>query len=706
MNDSALVLEISREDQKVKVSVYEKAKGGERTLRQYEDWPVAWDEVETNRREIIDLLNRANKRAKVTPEIFDNLKKTGHILFDLLIPAKAREKLNSTTAKNLLLYVDDKLVHIPWELLFNGREFLCRRFSMGRIVSTRQALTSLSSRKLTAPLKFLVLADPRGDLEASYREGIEIRDFLDEKTKAFRVNFKSHPIDVSYVKKNLRDYDIVHYAGHADYHSDNPSESGWLLSGGGLKASEVSAMGGLQPMPSLVFSNACQTGQTGEWKIQDGYEQQIFGLANAYLLSGVQHYIGTFWEILDEPSSCFAKSFYGFLANGETIGEAVRRAREDLIKAYGEETIVWASYMLYGDPTFSLASSEKEAVAETTAVHSRQVEWSQVMRGEESVALASPTRTRSLPLRYSLLAILLLGLAFVGYRLFYPNETEEQQVADAPVSSELSEVPALVENKIGAAESTEVQVQSQQPEVKKDVQMAKPVKPASARKPTKPFAQPVTKPQEAAPVIPVKEEVAVVSKPAPVVEAAPLTLRMNIIGQRKEADGSYTEVLVNEGSVLRSYDNFQVHLETNRVAYVYVLLYDSQDRASQLFPDPKIDHSGLIQPGGSVAIPSKDLWFWLDEHPGTETIYVLTSEKPMSDIRGLLAKMAAVDDAGQQRVSQEIKQRIAIVQRGVGGITKGPAVTYSLSDGKKIQNVTDVVTGTGSVVGAVSFDHR
>ncbi len=46
------------------------------------------------------------------------------------------------------------------------------------------------------------------------------------------------------------------------------------------------------------------------------------------------------------------------------------------------------------------------------------------------------------------------------------------------------------------------------------------------------------------------------------------------------------------------------------------------------------------------------------------------------------------------------------MQRGVGGVTKGATVTYALSDGKKIENVTDVVTGTGSVVRAVSFQHR
>src|SRR5215471_970881 len=218
-------------------------------------------------------------------------------------------------------------------------------------------------------------------------------------------------------------------------------------------------------------------------------------------------------------------------------------------------------------------------------------------------------------------------------------------------------------------------------------------------------APPVAAPQ--APARPAEVQEAALKKdlPQPVV-AAPLTLSMNIIGQRKEADGSYTEVLVNEGSVLRSYDNFQVHLETNRPAYVYILLYDSQERASQLFPDPKIDQRGFLEQGRKVVVPARDLWFWLDEHTGTETIYVLTSEKPMSDIQGLLAKMETVDDAGKNRVAQEIKQRIAIVQRGVGGITKGQTVTYTLSDGKKIQKVTEVVTGTHSVVRAVSFLHR
>jgi cold shock CspA family protein len=53
-----------------------------------------------------------------------------------------------------------------------------------------------------------------------------------------------------------------------------------------------------------------------------------------------------------------------------------------------------------------------------------------------------------------------------------------------------------------------------------------------------------------------------------------------------------------------------------------------------------------------------------------------------------------------------LARKKAITECGVGGITEGQAVTYTLRDGKKIQKVTEVVTGTGSVVRAVSFQHR
>ena len=145
--------------------------------------------------------------------------------------------------------------------------------------------------------------------------------------------------------------------GMLTYDAQNPSESGWLLSDGMLKAGEIAAMGGLQPMPALVFSNACQSGQTDGWMVDD-QEQRIFGLANAFLLSGVQHYIGTFWETVDEPSSQFAKRFYSTIAEGKSIGTSLRDARQ-APSATGSESLAWANYMLYGDPSRGFDTGEQ-----------------------------------------------------------------------------------------------------------------------------------------------------------------------------------------------------------------------------------------------------------------------------------------------------------------------------------------------------------
>lgn len=713
MNTSSVVLEAFREDRRIRVSAYERGSGVEGTLRPYEDAVVPWEQVESAVSEITSLLNRANKRGKISPDILQCLKKTGQLLFDLLIPPKASEKLNVATARSLLLHIDDKLVHIPWELLFNGREFLCRRFAMGRVVSTNQVPNVFSKRFLRTPLKVLVVADPRRDLKASYREGTEIRNLLDEARTTFEVDFKSHPVEISYVKKTLRDYDIVHYAGHADYDPQNPSKGGWLLTDGRLKASEISAMGGLQPMPFLVFSNACQSGQTDTWQIQEGYEQQIFGLANAYLLAGVQHYIGTFWEILDEPSSHFAKRFYSFLSRGEEVGEAVRKAREKLIEDFGEETIVWASYMLYGDPTFGFVMPKERSATESVARTTAPLEWSQALRSQ-SPAMAVAERRRGSRLRALLLGVFLfVALAVGGYKLFSAGSSDEDVIEQSAtlVKTEASAaqtmtppVPREIEQKAQKAPQRGTPViKSQTLEVKTKKPHEKLANKAVVQVDQRP---PITMPKEIPAAKDAKEGMLLKTEPPSLTAPAPLSLSMNIIGQRKEADGSYTEVLVHEGSVLRSRDNFQIHVEANRPAYVYVLIYDSQGKTAQLFPDAKIDQPGFVDSGKKVVIPGTDLWFWLDDETGTETIYVLASEQPMPDIRGLLGKIAAADDSGKKSVSHEIKQRITRMQRGVGGIVKGQAVNYTLSDGKRIQKVTEVVTGSGAAVRAISFHHK
>jgi class 3 adenylate cyclase/CHAT domain-containing protein len=429
IDEKLLHLDFLREGEKIRVRSYEGKSGEQKTLKHYEDLKISIGKTGEYSKKVKDLLNRANRSGKISKDILNSLKQEGQLLYDDLFPARAKEMLNSTKLNTLVLGIDDGLVHIPWELVFDGKEFLCQRFNMGRVVSTRQEFVA-AHRDVDIPLKMLVLSDPQGNLPASYQEGVAIRDRLDAKAYIFNVNLKSSDIGTDYVRAKLRYFDIVHYAGHSDYDVNDPSNSGFLLSDGKLSAKDISNMTGRMPLPAFVFSNACHSGQTDEWKVEEGYEN-VFGLANAFLLSGVRHYLGTFWQIQDEPSLYFALAFYEELTKGAMIGEAVNRARMGLLNKYGEDTIIWASYMLYGDPTFRYVDLSK------------QVEEQRPIAAEETVA--SPSRSSEevvvFPRRKSnwyimVAALLAIAIVFGAYIMSGEKSSESKPSvqAQAPVS--------------------------------------------------------------------------------------------------------------------------------------------------------------------------------------------------------------------------------------------------------------------------------
>jgi len=218
----------------------------------------------------------------------------------------------------LSLHIDDHLVQVPWELLNDGQEFLCQRFSMGRLVKTRQAVQNIKERVLARPLRMLVIADTMGDLKDACKEGTQIQEYMNQYNNYIHVVVRSKDITPAFIQEKMQYFDFVHFAGHADYHHDNPEQTGWGLTKGTFTARDIVQMAASSPMPTLIFSNACQSARTENWALKEHFQNEIFGLANAFLLTGVKHYVGTFWEMLDEPSSLFALEFYKNLLSGMT----------------------------------------------------------------------------------------------------------------------------------------------------------------------------------------------------------------------------------------------------------------------------------------------------------------------------------------------------------------------------------------------------
>ncbi|MBI3328181.1 MAG: CHAT domain-containing protein [Nitrospinae bacterium] len=359
--EHVFVLEISREDERLKLSGYERWLEEERPVRHYEQLSVSFAAIQQEVEAMVTLLRRANPSGSLEASTWAEIKTHGMSLYRQLLTPSIQEQLRASDAVDLFLYIDDALVQIPWELLFDGHTFLCRRFDMGRIVSTQQSMVEGKRPGRQQQLKMLIVADPQGNLAAAAREGSTIREVLGAEQDRLQVEVQSHDVRTTYLKAHLPRYDVLHYAGHADYDVEDPAQSGWLTADGKLTARDILEMAGSASMPALVFCNACRSGQTDEWKIQPGVAQGIYGLANAFLLSGAHHYIGTFWEIPDQPSYTFAIDFYRELAQGASVGEALKHARHAVAERYGEESVVWASYVLYGDPTVRYVESISEA---------------------------------------------------------------------------------------------------------------------------------------------------------------------------------------------------------------------------------------------------------------------------------------------------------------------------------------------------------
>jgi len=408
---SVLHIDITRLQDTLKISAYEQIAGEESTIRNYEEMPAPMDKIGGQCREMVEALNRANSRGRITSDVLGKLRDVGRVLSDDLFPPAVKDKINGAKAEHLILNLDDQLVQIPWELLNDGHQFLCQRFGMGRLVRTRQSLVGGGgTRMLAEPLRMLILSDPRGDLAGAYSEGTQIRDDIDAESHLVNVSLRSGDISPDYIREKIRNFDLVHFAGHSDYSRENPSASGWRLTTGHLTAQDIMKMAGTSVMPALIFSNACQSARTEEWDLQEHFQEEIFGLANAFILAGVKHYIGTFWEILDEPSRSFAVTFYRQLLAGQSIGRSIRQGRLALIQEYGEETIVWASYLLYGDPAYSyideISKPEGEDITGGTEHAAAPIQQETVRSGEEIIDFGDKEIRRRRPLGLISLALL------------------------------------------------------------------------------------------------------------------------------------------------------------------------------------------------------------------------------------------------------------------------------------------------------------
>jgi len=147
------------------------------------------------------------------------------------------------------------------------------------------------------------------------------------------------------VREAIREFDIVHYAGHID-------ASGLRLADGHLSADDVRDLAGGLPMPRLVFLNGCGSADSDSARVE---------LMRAFVESGAEHCIGPLYDLPDSLGRDYAVAVFKELAGERSIGDALLEARLELSETRGPGPVLWAPYVHYGSPSGSIRLSDRPA---------------------------------------------------------------------------------------------------------------------------------------------------------------------------------------------------------------------------------------------------------------------------------------------------------------------------------------------------------
>lgn len=154
----------------------------------------------------------------------------------------------------------------------------------------------------------------------------------------------------AFKKEPLNEFRVLHLAVHGFADPQYPERSALVL-GADPKSGEdgllqVREIKRLRLNAELTTLSACDS---GVGKLQG--EEGVSDLAEAFLAAGSKTVIASLWSADDTFASALMERFYQRLASGEDTSTALRGAKLDLLRKYGEQVspFYWAAFVAIGD---------------------------------------------------------------------------------------------------------------------------------------------------------------------------------------------------------------------------------------------------------------------------------------------------------------------------------------------------------------------
>ena len=274
-----------------------------------------------------------------------------------------------------LVIVPDGVLHrVPFDALRmpDGR-YVAERFAVSRAPSAALLADIRRRRAETTGSRLLAVGDPTfggeraaadaeafrsafarngglARLVASGREARAVARYASQSD----VWLREQASESAFKRAPLAAYQVVHLATHALVDDQSVARTAIALAPGGGEDGFLTPgeLAGLRLRADLVVLSACRTAG-GVVVAGEGVQ----GLTAPLLAAGARAVVATDWRIGDRSAMPLVESFYGALARGLPVGDALHAAKRDAI-ARGVPPREWAAFTVVGDPTVVLALRE------------------------------------------------------------------------------------------------------------------------------------------------------------------------------------------------------------------------------------------------------------------------------------------------------------------------------------------------------------
>ncbi|MBD2457701.1 GUN4 domain-containing protein [Nostoc sp. FACHB-87] len=319
---------------------------------QYAEFRFFWDNLNDYQSRQLPLAEIAFLIEKAETDYYTRLPedyaKTGQALYNWLDGSSRnlQREIDKYWRDGIVLAIaaTERLAHLPWELLHDGKCFLVEKtppIIPVRWISDGQPIVTVDHPQ-NRPLNVLFMAtSPLGvkpELDYEAEEGKIL-----EATKRTPVNLRVEEsgclTELSYVVREYETgyFDVFHLTGHATYQYGKPCFLTEDEYGNRVDSSTDAIAKAMMPcLPVLIFLSGCLTGYSSDGEVPS--------MAEELLSMGATAVLGWGERVKDTDANVAAGQLYWDLSQGGTLTQAIASAYQKLIE---QKVPDWHKLRLY-----------------------------------------------------------------------------------------------------------------------------------------------------------------------------------------------------------------------------------------------------------------------------------------------------------------------------------------------------------------------